>query len=210
MARSIRIGITGKLGTGKSILLRMMAERGFTSIRSDDLARELMERDPALRETLTALLGPHAYVGDQLDRAYVASQIFHDRALLEQVEAAVHPVVTEEIERIYGAHSDGAVAVESALILRTNFREHFDYIILIESPKEASIKRVTREGRLTRTEAEARLAEQEYGDQACAEADFTIENEGTKEEFEEKCHQLIGILETLRGRALPDAPLHAE
>lgn len=156
--RSVRIGITGKLGSGKSVLLRLMAEHGFQIIHSDDLARELMERDGTVREQLIGILGQKTYFDGKLDRAFVASQIFHDKSLLAKVESVVHPAVTREVEKIFLAESPRPVAVESALILKTRFQEIFDYIVLIESPEEASIQRVIQEGRLTRSQAEARLA----------------------------------------------------
>jgi dephospho-CoA kinase len=208
--RAIRIGVTGKLGSGKSVLLRLMAEHGFSVIRTDDLARELMERDSVLRAELTEILGSKAYSNGKLDRAFVASRIFQDKSMLARVESAVHPVVTREVEKIFREKKSGVVAVESALILKTRFREIFDYIMLVESPKEASIERVVKEARLTRSEAEARLSEQEYSQEAHAEADFFIGNAGSEESFEEKCRNLIGILETLEFMELPETPLHAE
>lgn len=215
MKRTARIGVTGKLGSGKSLLLKLMAEHAsptmrFVAIRSDDLARELMEHDPAIRNTLTEILGTKAYANGTLDRVYVASQIFHDRSLLKKVEAVVHPAVTKEVEKIFQLNTSGVVAVESALILKSAFREVFDYIVLIESPMEASIERVVKQGRLTRREAEARLAEQDFDQQSHDEADFFIENAGTEEAFDEKCRNLIALLEPLCNRDLPDEPLHAE
>ncbi len=181
----------------------------FSVIRTDDLARDLMERDPALRSELTGILGPKAYSDGKLDRAFIASRIFQDKSLLAQVEGVVHPAVTREVEKIFRERPSEAVAVESALILKTHFREIFDYIVLVESPREASIERVIREGRLTRTEAEARLSEQEYGQESHDEADFFIENSSREEEFEEKSRNFIALLETMMNRQLPEIPLHA-
>ncbi len=193
-----------------------MEAEGYTVIRTDDLAKELMERDAALRGELIEILGPNAYSGEKLDRAFVASMIFQDRSLLERVDAAVHPAVTKEVEKIFEEHPTGPVAVESALILQTNFREHFDYIVLIEAQREASIERVVLEGRLTRGQAEARLAEQEIDPHSRDEADFIIENSGSEQDplkgleaFQEKCRRLIAMLDALRSIELPEQPLHA-
>ena len=191
------------------MLIRIMEEHGFSVIRSDDLARELMERDSAIRNALIEILGLKAYANGALDRAYIASQIFHDKSLLAKVEGVVHPAVTKEIERIFQDKKSGVIAVESAIILKSKFQEVFDYIVLVESPKEASVERVVKQGRLTRAEAEARLAEQELSQQAHDEADFFIENAGSEDAFEEKCRKLIGLLEPLSGMELPEKPLHA-
>jgi dephospho-CoA kinase len=197
--RAVRIGVTGKLGSGKSVLLRLMAEHSsptmrFATLRTDDLARELT----------------NAYSDDKLNRAFVASRIFQDKSLLASVEAAVHPVVTREVEKVFREKPSGVVAVESALILKTRFREIFDYIVLVESPQEASVERVIKEGRLTGSEAEARLSEQEISREEHDEADFFIENNGSAEEFEEKCRKLLALLEPLCMLDLPESPLHAD
>lgn len=193
-----------------------MAEHGFTVIRTDDLARELMEHDPSLRKKLTDILGTKAYFDGKLDRGYVASQIFQDKLLLEKLEGVVHPAVTHEVERIIQRSPGGPVAVESALILKTTFREIFDYIVLVEAPRDASVERVVREGRLTREAALARLAEQDYSKDSEREADLIIENSGSEEDpvksleaFRKKCLKLIALLEPLCYRELPEKPLHA-
>lgn len=208
--RAIRIGITGKLGSGKSLLVRVMEEHGIACVRSDDLARELMEHDAALREDLIRILGPEAYANGTLDRKFVASKIFNDTALRRTVEAAVHPRTTAEVERIFDQHPDEMVAVESALILQTQFYEAFDYIILVEAPDDAAIERVVKEGRLTREDAARRLAEQANDPTDRAEVDFTLDNSGTVEEFHAKCERLIAILDALKGRELPEKALHRE
>ena len=69
-----------------------------------------MEHDPTLRNTLTEILGTEAYINGTLDRAYIASKIFHDQSLLKKVEAVVHPAVTKEVERIFQDKKSGAVA----------------------------------------------------------------------------------------------------
>ncbi len=207
--RAMRIGVTGKLGSGKSLLMRAIEARGgFYCVYSDDLARELMEREPALREQLTQLLGPQTYSNGALDRKFVASKIFSDHELLKQVEAAVHPATTGEIERIFKTHPDEAVVVESALILQSPFQEAFDYIVLVEAPDDAAVERVAGEGRMERSDAAQRLSEQSMPAIDRGEADFILDNGGTLEAFREKCERLIDILEALKYRPLPEEPLH--
>jgi|GEM_PF-774391 len=208
--RAIRIGVTGKLGSGKSLLIKAMEARGMFAIRSDDLARDMMERDPALRAKLTEILGPQAYANETLDRKFVASRIFSDRNVRKHVEAVVHPAVTAEIERMFEAHPNEMVAVESALILSSRFQDRFDYIIFIESPDADAIARVTQEGRMSESDAGARLAEQASDPIELDEADFILENSSTKAAFEQKCEKLLDVLEALRNRELPPKPLHAE
>ncbi len=207
--RAIRIGVTGKLGSGKSLLVKAMEARGIYCVRSDNLARDLMETDPELRTRLAEILGPEVYHEGWLNRKFIASQIFNNRELRRKVEAAVHPATTAEIREIFQNNPGKLVVVESALILQSKFREMFDYIVLVESPDEAAIDRVVAEGRMSRADAEARLAEQNQDATDPGEADFVLDNSGTREEFEKKCLTIIGILETLKDRELPKRPLHS-
>src|SRR5437762_12665425 len=128
MQRAIRIGVTGKLGSGKSTLMQILSEHGMTVVNSDDLAKNLMQNDPHLRDRIITLLGGRAYTGATLDRIFVASQIFQDSVLREQLEAIVHPAVSGKIEQIFQSALVGsAVVVESALILKSDFKKQFDY-----------------------------------------------------------------------------------
>jgi len=208
--RPIRIGITGKLGSGKSTLIRLAEARAIPVVRSDDLAKQLMESDPKLRAKLARILGPETYKNGTLDRAFVASKIFHDSALREQVEAVVHPATSEAIEKMIEKLPPGQpIVVESALILQTRFGAIFDYIILVDTPDDVALKRVLENRQMSEADAKARLAEQAYDPKLRDEADFVIENTGTEKEFRERGERLFDLLEALYTRDLPSDPLHS-
>ena len=210
MKRSIRIGVTGKLGSGKSTLTQILAEHGMTIISSDDLAKDLMQNDPKLRADIIELLGGRAYTGATLDRIFVASQIFHDSILREQLEALVHPAVSHKIEQMFReGQPSKAIVVESALILKTEFKKIFDYIVLVDISDELAIDHATATGRITRADATARLKEQCYDDQPLGEADFVVQNNGSPADFQTRAETLAVVLETILGRELPAEPLHS-
>ena len=210
MTRAIRIGVTGKIGSGKSTLLRLMEEHGMTVLNSDLVARGLMESDPKLREKIAALLGSDAYTDGRLNRSYLASKIFSSAALRQEVEAIVHPAVRREIEYVFKNSVPGKrVVVESALIFQSGFWKTFDYIILIDSTDDAVLDRLAALGRLTPEDARNRLAQQDYDHLSREEADFIITNDGTEEQFIERCHALLSLLDVLTLRELPEAPLHS-
>ena len=181
-------------------------------VKSDDLARVLMENNSELRAKLIEILGEKAYSASTslLDRKYIASRIFSDNGLRKQVEEAVHPVVTDEIEKIFLENKEGKpIAVESALILQSKFQERFDYIVLVEAPNNALIERAIAGNRMTEQDAIARLEKQAHDQPDTDEADFIIENSSSKPDFEKKCVALAGLLEAIKGRDLPQEPLHS-
>jgi dephospho-CoA kinase len=210
MKRAIRIGVTGKLGSGKSTLTQVLAEHGMRVINSDDLAKELMQNDEKLRAKIVDLLGGRAYTGATLDRIFIAAQIFQDSVLREKLEALVHPAVSGKIEEIFKSEAAGtAVVVESALILKSDFKKLFDYIILVDIQDDLAVDHAVAAGRITRADAQARLEQQAYDKQPLGEADFVIQNTGPQEDFRTRAETLATVLEAITARDLPEVPLHA-
>jgi dephospho-CoA kinase len=210
MKRAIRIGVTGKLGSGKSTLTQVLAEHGMRVINSDDLAKELMQNDEKLRAKIVDLLGGRAYTGATLDRIFIATQIFQDSVLREKLEALVHPAVSGKIEEIFKSEAAGkAVVVESALILKSDFKKLFDYIILVDIEDDLAVDHAVAAGRITRADAQARLEQQAYDKQPLSEADFVIQNTGSQEDFRTRAETLATVLEAITARDLPEVPLHA-
>ena len=181
----------------------------MTVLNSDSLARGLMESDLGLREKIVQILGSEAYTGGQLNRSFVASKIFSDATLRAQLEAIVHPAVFREIEYVFqNSVLDKPVVVESALILQTELRKAFDYIILIDSPDAAVLQRLIAQRRFTEEDVRNRLAQQNYDHLSREEADFVLTNDGTEEQFIGRCRTLLSLLEVLPSNELPEVPLH--
>ncbi|MDP4234192.1 MAG: dephospho-CoA kinase [Bacteroidota bacterium] len=190
MKRAARIGVTGKLGSGKSTLMQQLAANGIHVLNTDQMARDIMVRDPLIRSEIERLAGTEVFTedgehGTTLNRQFLAAKLFKDRALRERLEAIVHPAVMREVEREFrDAEPSTPVAVESALILSSDLRQHFDYIVLVDAPDQAVLDRVRQFGYLSEEDASARLAAQDYEHANFDEIDITVENTGNREEFE--------------------------
>ncbi len=209
MKRAARIGITGKLGSGKSTLMDVLASCGIPVIKTDDLARDLMVRDAAVRSAIERLAGSEVYSDGLLDRSRLAAKLFHDPVLREHIEGIVHPAVMREVDLAFRtAEPSTPVAVESALLLSQDLRQHFDYIVLVDSPDDAVLNRIRNLSHLSDEDARARLAAQDYDHANFDEVDITVENTGDREEFEERARTLAQMLKALALRDLPEQPLH--
>lgn len=117
-----RIGVTGGVGSGKSEVLRYMQEaHGALVLRTDDLAKELMEPGAACYEEVRALFGPEAVLEDgTFDRSAIAAKVFADAALLEKLNGITHPAVlryTEQLIRNAEEQGTKLVCIESALFV---------------------------------------------------------------------------------------------
>ena len=173
-----KVGITGGIGSGKSYVGRMFATLGVPIYIADIEAKRLMYRDKALKAAIKALLGSAAYhPNGRIDRAYIASQIFGDKALLAQINALVHPAVAQDFAR-WAEHQDGPyVLEESAILFENGIHMYFDATLLITAPEALRISRVMKRDGATSSKVKARMAHQWPDEKKKALATFVIHND---------------------------------
>lgn len=200
------IGLTGGIGTGKSTVAEILAERGWTVMSSDATAHAIMTTDSDVRKAITNALGP-VYTSDgALDRAAVAAAIFgttdEHRQRKRTLEQIVHPRVLDthlrELERLRAAGAP-IVCIESALLYEVGLEDAFDYIIVVDCDDDVRIQRVMERSGLTRSDVEARIAEQMPLSEKRAAADFVITNSSSLEDLHRATNLVAMIVE-----ALPD------
>jgi dephospho-CoA kinase len=149
----LRVGLTGDLGSGKSTVARMLAERGAVVFSSDEMGRAMMQPGQAVYARIVETFGPGVVAADgKLDRRTLAALAF-DRIQprVEELNAIVHPAVLEEQARLLAelaAKQPGAIAVvESALMFSTKYapevswRGRFDRIVLVTAPEVQKVER---------------------------------------------------------------------
>ncbi len=168
----LRVGLTGELGSGKSTVARLLAERGAIVLSSDEMARGMMQPGQAVYQTIADRFGPSILLPDsQLNRPELARLAFDpEHPRVEELNAIVHPAVLAEQERevaaIAGTHPEAMVVVESALLFTTRhagnepWRKRFDRIVLVTAPDDVKIARFMERTAASRKDALARLAAQ--------------------------------------------------
>lgn len=173
----IRIGVTGGIGSGKSTACRMFAGMGISVYDSDSAARRLMDGDAGLRQRIESLFGAETYVGGRIDRERLASLVFGDAALLQQLNEAVHPCVRSDFRRWCASHEGEAyVLLESAILFESGFDSEVDRTLAVVAPRELRIERVRNRSGLSREAVEQRMAAQMTDDELRARADYTVAN----------------------------------
>ncbi len=172
MKRPSRIGITGGIGSGKSVVCRLFALWGAPVYDSDSRAKQLM--DSKLVQPITGLLGARAYRDGSLDRAWVASRIFADGGLLAKMNAIVHPAVGEDFLQWADSHNDKPyVILESAILFSSGFDRFTDHTVGVYAPLDRRVERAMERSGCSREAVLARVANQT--DEA-DRAEFTIDN----------------------------------
>ena len=172
----MKVGITGGIGSGKSTVCRLFAERGIAVYDSDSEAKRLMQCDPGLRRALVARFGPGAYSGDALDRAYLAQRVFSDPAARQALNAAVHPAVADDFRAWAQRQTGPYVLFECALLFDAGLESLVDRTVAVLAPAAVRIERACRRDGCSPDAVRRRIAAQLDDDTLRARADRCIVN----------------------------------
>lgn len=173
----IRVGVTGGIGSGKSTVCRLLAERGVPVYDSDSEAKRLMGEDPMLRAALIEAFGSETFRDGVLNRRYLADTVFRDRERLGRLEALVHPCVKRDFERWAAEHAaEPYVVLECAILYESGMDAAVDCVVAVVAPEELRLMRVNARDGASAEEIRRRMAAQLSDDALRERADYTIVN----------------------------------
>lgn len=177
----LKVGITGGIGSGKTIIGRIFRILGIPVFDADTEAKRLMVADVALVRAIQTEFGQKAYHEDgSLNRAYMAAEVFSDEAKLKKLNAFVHPVVIQAGEE-WAAKQDAPYTVkEAALLFESGSYKHNDYNVLVTAPLALRIQRVMQRDGMTIEQVKARMERQWPDEQKKELADFEVINDGAQ------------------------------
>ncbi|MCI9594733.1 MAG: dephospho-CoA kinase [Lachnospiraceae bacterium] len=192
----LRIGLTGGVGSGKSrVIFWMEKVCGAKIIRTDELARQLMEPGREGYRRVVETLGTSCLDGEQrIDRAALAEMIFQDKRARETVNGITHPLVWEQVKRELGLVKEDEypmAVVESALFDETSL-SFLDEIWYVHASRETRMARLMESRGYSREKCEAIFSSQKSEQEFCQFCAKVIENDGDWEKTEEV---LRGMLE---------------
>jgi dephospho-CoA kinase len=184
----MRIGLTGGIGSGKSAVSRLLAERGAVVIDSDVIAREVVEPGTPGLAAVVAEFGADILRADgTLDRERLGGIVFADDGARRRLNAIVHPLVGARSAEIVGSAPPHAVLVHDIpLLVENGLAANFTLVLVVETPIDLRIERLTRDRGITEDAARARIAAQATDAERRAVADVVIVNDGTLEELRER------------------------
>ena len=195
--QSLLVGVTGGIGSGKTLACRAFERAGVPVLYADDIAKRLSATNLSVRRELTQLLGRRAYRRDgTLDRVYVASQIFSRAPLQKRVNAIIHPRVRREIRRRAARLARAGhrlVIVEAALIFESGTDQVLDYVIVVDAPRAERIRRVVRRDKVSRAHAERRMRAQWDTRTKRRLADVVIDNSGSASDLRRAVKLLVTL-----------------
>jgi dephospho-CoA kinase len=195
----MKVGLTGGIGAGKSTVADLFSQKGAVVIRSDELARQVIEpQTPGFQQVIDRfgkdLLNAEGYI----DRAKLAQIVFKDDAALKDLENIIHPLVRSKTNQIIDQHTSETIIVnEIPLLLEKKMESLFDFLVIVISSEKNRLERLVHRG-LTAEQATARMAKQVSDEQRKAAADFLIVNDGNLDQLEADVEK---IWQTLQERS---------
>jgi dephospho-CoA kinase len=176
----IKVGVTGGIGSGKSLICEVFSHLGIPVYTADDAAKMLMDHDPEIIKELSGVFGDDIYIEGKLDRKKLADLIFKDSKLLAEVNRIVHPKVQQDFI-VWCASFTGIpfVLQESAIIFESNAGKLFDYIILVTAPEETRMQRVLSRPGMTGEKILRIMKNQLPEEEKIVRSHFVIKNDET-------------------------------
>lgn len=198
--RPLKVGITGGIGSGKTTVCHIFEQLGIPVYYADERAKALMVEDEELVSLVKKLFGAQAYLNDgTLNRKMIANIVFQDPAMLEKLNAIVHPAVFKDGENWQNSQKGVAYTMkESAILFEIGSQVFYDKTILIYAPKDVRLKRVMLRDNVSREAVEARMSKQMEDEQKMQLADYVIVNDGQRlilPQVLEVHHQLLATFE---------------
>lgn len=176
----ITIGITGGIGSGKSIVSALFAVYGIPVYDADRESKRLLVASPAIRRSLTDLLGPDIYSPDGtiINRARMASLIFCDSSLLARVNSIIHPEVARDFDAWRTRLCAPACAMESAILFESGFDRRMDLRLMVYAPTPVRLQRVMARDGVNEAGVRRRMDSQWPDERKAELSDVVIMNDG--------------------------------
>ncbi|MBR4839966.1 MAG: dephospho-CoA kinase [Paludibacteraceae bacterium] len=172
-----KIGITGGIGSGKSVVSDLLRLQGVPVYNADTASKSLLVTDEKLISSLKVLLGEDIYQGGVLDKKRMASLIFSDKELLEKVNALIHPAVIADFERWANRQKASLLACESALIFESKMNSLFDAVVMVYAPESVRLRRAMLRDMATEEQVKARIQNQLSDEVKKSISDYVIVND---------------------------------
>lgn len=184
------IGLTGGIGSGKSLAAEYFADLGAMVIDADQLARSAIERGSTGFDEVVTVFGDSILKNGDIDRRALGELVFKDPELKSKLENIIHPWVRKEFEEaVASLKGDEVLVYEIPLMFETNAQDRFDVVITVEAAMDNRISRLRAKG-LHISEIESRIAAQATREQRESIADFLIENDGSEDDLLRKVENI--------------------
>jgi dephospho-CoA kinase len=192
----IKVGLTGNIGSGKSVVAAIFASLGAPVFHADSEARKLFD-DEKIKEQVRAVFGPDAFTPSaEVNRKVLAEIVFDDIKLLSQLNSIIHPAVRSAYHQWCRLHAEMPYTLyEAAILFESGHYQGMDKIICVTAPEALRIRRVMDRDGITAGEVSKRIANQWVEHKKIKLSDFVIRNDETESLIEQviKIHRELTL-----------------
>ena len=188
-----RIGITGGIGSGKSVVSRLLRIMGYSVYDTDSEAKRLMESSLEVVQKLSECFGRDIYHNGRLNRGLLSSRVFGKSDKIVLLNSIVHPVVRFDFYRWSESLNEEICLVDSAILYESRFDELVDEVWTVTAPEELRISRVRQRSGLTEEEIKKRMAAQLSEEEKQRRAAHIIWHDGNVSVI----HRVLSLLKSL-------------
>ena len=170
------IGLTGGIGSGKSVVAKIFATLGIPVFNADDEAKRIMQTSPEIKSKLIQQFGMDIYNESGLDKEKLASIVFDDPFQLQLLNAIVHPVTIQAAKAWAAKQTSPYVIKEAALIFESGAADGLLKVIGVTAPLSLRTHRVMQRDGITKDQVDARMRNQISDTIKMRLCDYVIEN----------------------------------
>jgi dephospho-CoA kinase len=177
------VGLTGGIGSGKSLAAQFFSQLGALVIDADQLARSVIERGSEGFDEVLLRFGDTVLKNGDIDRVALGQIVFENPQAKKDLEEIIHPRIRAEFEEAVASLNPGQIMVyEIPLLVETNAADRFDFVITVESDPELRRQRLRARG-MFHSDIEKRMASQATEEERRAVADCVLTNDGTEDDL---------------------------
>lgn len=172
----LKVGITGGIGSGKSTVCQVFETLGIPVLYADTVAKNLMQKDPILRQNIIALLGKEAYTQNRLNTAFISQKVFADKEKLAALNAITHPAVTAFSTKWMENQNSPYTLKEAALFYESGTHNQVDVMIGVSATLPVRIARTMQRDNISEEAVLARMSKQMNEYEKMSRCDYIILN----------------------------------
>jgi dephospho-CoA kinase len=173
------VGLTGGIGSGKSLVANIFNHLGIPVFHADSESKKILDSDLQVRFRFTEWFGPEIYKEDGLDRAKLAGIIFNDPEILARVNGMIHPLVMQRFIAWCGNYRQKPYVLhEAAILFESGLYKQMDMSVLVTAPEDIRLQRIINRDKTTEDAVRQRMQNQWYDEQKYPLAGFIIVNDG--------------------------------
>lgn len=190
------VGLTGGIASGKSLVAKVFQDLGAHIIDADKIVHELLEPGQQAWEEVVKYFGPEIVFPDKtIDRRKLGEIVFNDAEKRAWLNQCLHPkvfaVYTARVKHLCARALHAIIVLDAALLIETGYHKKMDRIVVVYADQEQQMERLTSRDRFSREQALVRIRSQMPLSEKRKQADYVIENTGTREETEQQAREIF-------------------